>query len=324
MFRKNKFIKDFIFGEKISNEIFSIKEMYGQKGDYYRLLLSDNSGTILTQIPIAIANQTEMKDMTIGTVIQTSGVIINEGIERLLSLNSGMNICTEYIPREVFGSISNEVIQKCMEDIKLLITKMDHPGYHILAESCLTDEVLKRMSNLPATSSSYGRYNGACLVATNAVSHMVLTSMASYAKRGNHISTTHPAWNALTCASLLFLYGNLEYFAPNPPYKRTTIGIKMGYVALLQKMLDNVIQNNNIVLSDMDYANLISILKIALEPKTSLKATSKDGVILRHIIALYSDCDCFDWDIANHYAEEDEMHYYSQTVRGYIVHGTEI
>ena len=93
----------------------------------------------------------------------------------------------------------------------------------------------------------------------------------------------------------------------------------MGYVSLLQKMLDDAIQKNNILLSNMDYANLMSILKIALETRLSLKATSKDGVILRHIITLYADCDCFDWDIANHEAEEDETHYYSQAVGGYVI-----
>ena len=218
MVRKTKFIKDFLFGENIVDEIFSIKDIYTPKGEYFRMLLSDSTGNILTQIPNVLAKQSGLVNLPAGTVIQVSGVILNEGIERLFSLNNTLSVCTEYMPCEVFGGISAEVASKCIADIKALFEKIYHPGYRMLVEACLTDDVLKRMSNMPATSSSYGRYNGACLVATNAVSHMVLTSMAAYTNRGNQISTTRPSWNALTTAALLFLYGNLEYFAPNPPF----------------------------------------------------------------------------------------------------------
>jgi len=327
MKKKEKFIKDLVFGEDLKNEIFSLKQKKGDCGENYRMVLSDRTGDVLAQTPIASAKKAGLYDMPEGTVIEVSGVLLNEGMDKMLILREDISVCTEYFPREVIGGISSEVAEKCKAEIRELFPMIKHPGYRALVEACLTDDTLERMERMPATVNAYGRYNGACLVATNAVSHMVLTSMTAYTKRGNNISTTKPSWYALTTASLLFLYGNLEYFSPMPPYRRTTQGVMMGYVALLQKMIDGVIRENNIMLSEIDYATLISILKVALEEKTGLRAASKDGAILRHVITLYRDCDCFDWDIANHDAEESEEvedgYYYSRSMKAYVVPSSE-
>lgn len=324
---KGVLVNGLMFGEEVLEELFSLKERKGEHGENYRVILSDRTGDVLAQTPIAFAKKAGLYDMPEGTVIEVSGVLLNDGMDRMLVLRENISICTEYFPREVIGGISPEVAAQCKKEIRELFALIKHPGYRALVEACLTDDVLETMERMPATLKAYGRYNGACLVATNAVSHMVLTSMTAYTKRGNRISTTKPSWYALTTASLLFLYGNLEFLTPLPPYKRTTQGVMMGYVALLQKMIDGVIRDNDIMLSETDYATLISILKVALEEKTGLRAVSKDGSILRHIITLYRDCDCFDWDIANHEVEEseenEEGYYYSHDMKAYVVPSSE-
>lgn len=319
MTKKKKFIKDLVLGEACEKEPFSFTEVLEQKSDMVFLKIADNSGRCKAMLPYNLAMQADLFHLVGGTVINISGVYIMDGIERVFKIHD-ISICTDFLPAELFSGISAEIITSCKEGIRSLQEKISHPGYHALVEACLTDAVLDRMAELPATLNSYGKYNGGALVATNAVSHMVLTSMSAYSRRGNAFSTVPPSWNALTTASLLFLYANVEFFTPAPPYKRSKLGVAMGYTSLLQKMIVDKVHEKNILLSDDDLASLLNILKVTTEDKTSVRATSKDGSILRHMVSLYKDCDTFDWDIATHERDgENESYYYSPALKSYVV-----
>lgn len=314
--KKIKYIKDLVIGEEVLNEPFSIKTMEGTRGNDTFFNLSDNSGVVLASMSHTLLEN--VSDIKEGVVVNVSGVVLNDGKALMLRIKD-ISLCTNFVPTEFFQGISVEQRELCKKDILLLKDSLTHPGYKQLVEECLTDSALNRMAEIPATLGLYGKYAGGALVATNAIARMVMSSMASYTKRGNSFTTTAPQWNVLTCASLLFLYGNIEYFTPTPPFRKTTIGVQMGYFSLLQKMIESTIQKHNIALSDDELARLYNILKVSVEDKTSVKATSKDGAILRNIILLYSDCDSFDWDNATHVSEEDESYYYSPKLGRYVV-----
>lgn len=314
MRKKQKYIKDLTIGESLNKEIFSIKNLCEEKNGEKKMVLADNSGA--ANASVALCNlQCELLE---GSVVEISGLVLAEGRDRLLRIKE-IAICTDFLPAELFQCLSQTTKDECKAGINDLKSKIMHPGYRALVDACLTDAVLDRMAELPATLNLYGKYNGGALVATNAVGHMALTSMVAYSKRGNSLTTTPPSWSALTTASLLFLYGNIEFFTPQPPYKRTKVGIDMGYASLLQKMIEDAIHKNNILLSDADLAKLLNILKSSVEDKTSVKATSKDGAILRHTISLYSDCDSFDWELATHEDAGENGYFYSTHLNRYVV-----
>lgn len=317
MAKKKSFIKDLVIGEAFQNEVFSIKSIDEDRGNDKCFTLSDNSGVVLASMPKNLIDK--VPDLIEGCVVEVSGVVLKDGMQLMLRIKD-ISLCTDFLPTELFQGISLDKREECKAGIAELKGRLTHPEFRQLVDACLTDEALNRMAELPATLNLYGKYNGGALVATNAVGHMVLSSMASYTKRGNAFTTKAPQWNALLCASLLFLYGNIEFFTTMPPYKRTKIGVEMGYFSVLQKMLERTMSTNNIIIADDDLARLFNILKVSVEDKSSVKATSKDGAVLRHIIALYCDCDSFDWETATHEKEgAEESYFYSSKLGRYIV-----
>lgn len=319
MTKKKKFLKQFAIGEGCTHEPFSFVSILEEKPNMIFIKVSDSSGYCKAVVSRTDAEKGGLFELAEGTVINVNASFLLEGIEMILKIYE-FSICTDYIPAEIFPSISAEIVESCKAGIRNLQEKISHPGFHALIEACLTDAVLDRMAELPATLNSYGKYNGGSLVATNAISHMVLTSMSAYSKRGNALTTVPPSWNVLTTAALLFLYGNVEFFTPTAPYKRSKLGVAMGYTSLLQKMIVDKVHEKNIPLSDDDLASLLNILKVTTEEKTSVRATSKDGSILRHMVSLYKDCDTFDWDIATHERDgENESYYYSPALKSYVV-----
>lgn len=305
MDKKSKYIKDLVIGETCINETFCLRKIYKQQDEIQYFNLTDNSGEIGAYCSVNAIGATKFAE---GMAVIVSGTVKAENGKKILSIES-IDLCTD---------LSKEKILECKKGIRTLMTKISHTGYRRLLEVCLSDVVLDRMAQLPATLSGYGKYNGATLVATNTVSHMALTTMTAYSNRC--IATIPPAWNALTTASLLFLYGNIKYFDSVPPYHKTKMGVMMGYTALLQGMLQDAIHEHNIEISDDDFATLMNILKVTTEDKTAVRATSREGAVLRHTLSLYMDCDLFDWDVTNHEkSDTNEQYFYSSTLKTYIV-----
>lgn len=322
--KKSKFIKDItMIGTKVTEEPFSLSKVIDERDGKCYVKIADSTGSLTASIPEVLARQVDIKSISEGSVLKLTGVYMNDGMMRVLVV-SAATLCNDFVPAELFAGITNEEILSCKKGIREIISGITNPGYRALCESCLTDEVLDRMAELPATLNLYGKYNGGCLVATNAVSHMVLSSMASYTKRGNSFSTIRPKWNVMMSASLLFLYGNIEFFTEQAPYKRTKIGVSIGYMALLQQMLETKVHQEHILLTAEEMAELLNILRVSVETNTSIRATSKEGSVLRHILALYIDSESFDWDVTTHEGGcEEEGYYYSKNLKSYIIPNTE-
>lgn len=321
--KKTKFVKDItMIGTEVKEEPFSLLKITHERDGKCYLRIGDSSGSLAAALPVALAKQIDVKSIAEGTVLKFTGIYLNDGMERLLVV-SAATLCEDFVPAELFAGITQNEICSCKKGIKEIIARITHPGYRALCEACLTEEALDRMAELPATLKLYGKYNGGCLIATNAVSHMVISAMASYTNRGNSFSTISPKWNVLMSASLLFLYGNIQFFTERAPYKKTKIGVTIGYMSLLQQMLEAKVHQEHILLTAEEMADLLNILRVSVESNTSIRATAKEGSVLRHVLALYIDSESFDWEMKTHEGSiGEEGYYYSTGLKSYVIPNT--
>lgn len=308
---KKKYVKDLVIGETVDRDIFSVKEIGRENNGNISLVLSDNTGSINSTIPKIIADKIKLAELE-GAVVECSGVILTEARQSLFVIKE-IELATDYVPAEVFPGLPQRKVEEYIADIKAIKQMITHPGYRALVDACLTDENLLKLAKLPATIGYYGRYAGGALAATDCVTRIMLTSMTSYSKRGNGLTTTEPSWYPLIAASLLYLYGNIRFFTDKAPFRKTRTGVAMGYFPTLQSMIVEVIKTNNVPLSQEEIDILLNILHVSVSTKTEAGAISKDGPILRHIISLYAECDAIDWEIATHDSTKDENGYYYST-----------
>lgn len=308
--KKVKFIEKLTIGERFENELFLVNELDVTEGTL-KLLLSDKTGSLRGEI--LESNITGA--IAVGMVICCNGLVTADNCAPYLRMQSARET-KEFLPAEIYSGISVPQAELYKKDIKSVISAINHLGYRQLCEAALTDHVLQRLAVLPCTLSYYGSYGGAALVATATIPHMCIQAMSAYTKRGNGISSTAPSWDVLITAGLLCNVGRTKYFTSEPPYQKSIYGVTLGYFSTLQSVIEQVIKDNNVVLSDDEVARLLNILNVGVSSKTEVKSVSKEGSTLRHILALYAECDRCDWEIANHVGDES---FYSDKLGKYIV-----
>lgn len=320
---KKKYISSLVIGEEIQNEQFAIQTMCGKDSTYASLLLCDNSGTITAMIPLTSLNKLGKCDEN--TVLTISGkVVCGENRKPFIQITE-CAVSDDFIPTELFCGLSRTKIKSYIEDIEALKTMVRHPGYSGLLDATLTSENLEKLGALPATLNLYGQYSGGALAATDAVTRMVTSTMASYSKRGNGITTCEPDWDVLVTASLLFRYGCIRFFTSSLPFKKTAIGISVGYFSCLQSMIEDALRRNNVNLSEFELAFLLNILQVSVSDKTEIKAVSKEGAVLRSMVRLYSECDNIDRISVTHESEskseskDPQDYFYSTKLGGYVL-----
>lgn len=314
---KKKFVKSLMYGEVADNEPFLLSHYQGVKGNDTMISLSDRTGCIPASVPAAISDSMDLKSLE-GSVVSVSGVILMDNRAPLLRIKE-LSVCNSFIPAELYEGLSKETILSYIRDIAELKGMVKHPGYRAVVDSCLTAENLDRLAHLPATLGYYGRYSGGALAATDSVARMCMTSMVAYTRRGNHITTQAPDWNALLSASLLFMLGSIRYFEPDPPFRKSARGVSLGMFSSLQSVIEDAIRGKDIGLTEIELATLLNILNVSVSTRTETKAVSKEGAILRHIISLYAECDSLDWELATHEKESGEEYYYSKKLSRYVM-----
>lgn len=301
------FVKDLVVGENLTDQLFLIKQIGEVKDGKLRLILSDKTGECAADIGQSLITPELMKME--GQAINVSAVIMLNGLKPLIAVLK-WEPAGDFRPVELYNGITPEKAEEYKKDIRSLIGIIKHTGYHLLVEKALTEETLDKMASLPVTISQYGRYAGASLVATDVVTRMIAGSMASYCHRANGLNTKEPAWSVLIAASLLQHLGRQYYFDEQVPFKRSPRGVALSYFSTLQMAIEKVISTNEVPLSDQEVANLLNILNVAVSNRTDVKAISKEGAILRHMITLYGECDAMDWEEATHEKKDGEGEYY--------------
>ena len=314
---KTKYANTIVIGEEILDQAFCVKKAWPVKDGRAELILSDKTGEIKASIPF---QETDRLSDYVDKIIKVSGVILNEKRTPYIKVKSVVPAQPgDYLSIDIFDGLTHEKKKYYMSDIIELKAHVNHAGYRLLLDTALTDEVLKWLGTSPATHDYYGIYVGGALAATDTVTRMVVSSMASYVGRGNGVTTKPPEWDVLITASLLHTYGLIKYYDPEDAFQKSPIGIATGYFSSLQSSIEEIIWKNNIRITEQEIANLLNILNVAVSGKAGTKAVSKNGAILRGILSLYAKCDAIDWELANCSTEDNKVFIYSAKFRSNLM-----
>ena len=312
-------IKDLIIGTKVKEECFVLKRMALSKEDQYMVILSDKSGEV-----DAICSKNLITDDIKGCVsaaVKITGVVM-PGQERKPVLNIkeiAKASSNDYKPSDLFDGLSEEKIAEYISLICEMKGYVKHEGFRALLDLALSEETLSRFSVMPATLGYYGKYRGGALAAPAVISVMCKDIGCEYVIHYNALHQKNIDWSLLLTASLLITYGVLNFITPIEPFSRTQIGVDRGYCSILQSMIEKIIYTNNLCITEEELSRLLNVICCSVASKTGIIATSKEGIILRKVLALYAELDMLDMGSSEHEkSSEDETFYYDQKLHRYI------
>lgn len=242
-----------------------------------------------------------------GAVKLTAVVKPGENRKSMLSVKT---ICaadkSEYRSSDLFDGLSKEKIEEYKNLISNLKRHIKHPGYRCLVDAALSDPTLEKLSQMPATLGYYGRYRGGALAGSAVVAEMVKQTGCTYVTQYNALHAGNIDWSLLLTAALLNTLGVINYITPEAPFTKTAVGIERGYISVLQSIIEKTIYSNDIEISDLDVSRLLNTIGCSVSKRTAVRATSKEGIILRHTLAMYAELDMFDFGLSELQPTEDE------------------
>lgn len=315
---KKMYTEKLVIGERIVDEPFCLKSLRKEIDGSYSAIVSDRTG----EIPgiISIERFSESFHELVGSAVAVTAVIV-DGINMQPTLRiKTMRSCgkEEFSQSELFIGLTAEKRNEYIAMIRKNIAYVQHEGYRRILDCALSDQALKRLGELPATLSKYGKYGGGALAATAMVSSFCVQIGGTYCRHVNGLYTGTINWSLLLTGSLLAYYGNLQYFT-DMPWKKTLEGVNLGYASMLQISVLEVIQANHIAITKLEVSNLFNILQAAMAGRTEVRSTCKEGAILRHAVSAYHDIDMIDAVLADFcegdndglgYIYNDKLHYY--------------
>lgn len=291
---KEKFINKIVVGESV-NDCFILKSISPDKNGDYAIVLADKTGEVSGLLPKSCFSN-GMESLK-GCAVDIVGIVTNQGKNPFVKCRS-ISAATNYKLSELLNGLPDEKIQEYKTIIRAVQGCIRNPHYKMLVDHCLTDEVLEKLAKFPASLNSYGKYAGGALASCAIVSDMAVHMGQIYVQLGNGIYSKDFQWSLLLTAALLHTYGNLKFIVPDAPFKKTDIGNSMGLLAVMQLSIQEMCNAKQIPLSEAEFADLINTLNASILATSNIKAVNKEGIMLRHIISLYNECDVFDCEVA--------------------------
>ena len=302
-------IKDLVIGEKISG-IFVCLNSLTERGDgMYAAVFSDISGKICGVIRKELV--TDVIKAAVKGVVCISA-IVKPGNERVRVLSVKEITLAEkgsYKSSDIFDGLSEEKVIEYMQIIEMAKNNVKHEGYRKLLDVALDDLTLKRLAELPATLSYYGTYKGGALAGASLITLMCKDCGLEYVTHFNGLHHGTLNWSLLLTGALLSTYGAINYITPVEPFTKTPIGVDRGYCSILQSMIEKICITHDIPLTDVELSRLLNVLTCAVAKHTSVKATTKEGILLRHCLSLYAELEKED---------SEESYFYAKNLNRYI------
>lgn len=316
--RKKNYVRDITAGNILEKEPFVVRNVVVGK-ETVSFLLSDNSGEIAATISTDNTEMVRLIKEHVNGVLNVSGPVIPKAgcvLEAEVKVRD-VSVCEDYIPRELFGGISEETKMRYIKGIKTLMGKFSHSAYKRLVEVCLTDEVLEKLAKLPATHSSYGLYLGGALASTFTVATMVHYGAVAYYQGGNGLYDNTPNTDLLVATALLYQVGKIEYYDELEPYKKSIRGVILNYFPILQSLIERKVREHEILFEGDDLLILLNALSVT--GKSPSRSVSKEGAFVRNMINLYGESDSFDSFVANNMADVEGNYIYSEKDNRYFL-----
>lgn len=298
-----------VIGDKVTDKIYVLKSCKRAANGTYDVILKDKTG----ELNCELAGERFSNDLEVGGAVKVTFIVTNglntkpQGIIKQIAMASS----DEYVPSDLFDGLSDEKIAEYTASIKQSIQNIPDENIRAMCNTILSDEVIGRLSCLPASLSKHCRYRGGALAATAVVTKMVMQSGLQYFKGDNGLYEPCLDWSTLIAASLLSYVGTLDYYTLEMPFTKTAIGVERGYQSVLQRRIELSIMQNGVEISDTVLARILNILGSSVPQKSGIKATSSEGIILRKCLELYEELDMIDADIAEHKAQEGEEYFYA-------------
>lgn len=305
---KNLYADGLKAGSKVEKVPFLVKE---ENGTYF---LTDKKGKVRAK-----KNQDKLEFFA-DVVCLISGVVLVEKTELYVHVTQcSVAQESDYNILDFYGALTPEKISDYKRDICSLISNIEHPGYKELVDSCLTDELLDRLGSITVPGDYWGNYRGAPLAATCQIPYMACGAAHSFSKRANGLSHKDINQSLLLTAGLLHEFARGIYVDEADPERKSYVGVTVNYFALLVMELMKVrssIPDN--ILSDEDFAMLVNCLEVSVT-HSSTRCVSREGKILRSVIAFYREIDAYDWQVLAKPVPEGEGYYFSTEVGCYIL-----
>lgn len=301
-------------------------EENGQK-TYY---LQDRTGEVQALIPATLTP--DGLESCVGNVYDFGGTVLVRGRAKMFAVSS-MKRVEKYPFSEIFNGLSEEKKESMKAYVKSYMERVSHPGYKALLRACLTDEVLDKLANVPATLDSHATYAGGALVLSATALTMSGMLMSGYLKHGYY--TALPAnYNLLYTAAMLLGYGCIDYYVlKNDPksgesrFEKTTEGVIQNYFSLLQDRIRSVVLEKVVQIDERDLGILLNVLEVSTRFKTGTKSITREGTILRHVVSMFSELDMVDTEINRHETSEErvegEEYWYSKKLDRYFLADSE-
>ncbi len=268
----------------------------------YSILLSDSTADFKAYMHQKVYE--DYKDVVQpGAVLSVSGTILVEGDSEFILKMKDAIVEVNYDKKDVFPyCLDEERISYYIAVIKKIKEFIKEKSFLALVNACLTDENLKKMSQLPASLDGCGKYPGGALQGTAAVADMVTKTASSYLYCKNKLYTRGINWSVVLSAALLHLYGNLYYYEKAMDangnslevWIKSSRGLNSGYFSLLQQVLYETNMTLEEPLSAYDFSQLINTLGCVRGGNPCLRAVSKEGEVLKVAIKAFETLDIFD------------------------------
>ena len=320
MSRKKIYVRDISAGNILEKEPFVVRNIVESR-DIVTMSLADNSGEIVATISADNSEMVRIIKEHVNGVLNISGPVVPRAgcvLEAEVKVRD-VAVCVDFIPKELFGGISDETKERYIVGIKNLISKFTHSAYKALVEACLTDDVLEKLAKLPATHSFYGLYLGGALASTFTVATMVHYGAVAYYNGKNNLYDNTPNVDLLVATALLYHVGRIEYYDEVEPFKKSMKGVILNYYPLLQSLIEQKVREHEIVFEGDDLLILLNALSVI--GRSSSRSVSKEGAFVRNMVILYGECDSFDSFVANNMADLEGNYIYSQKDNRYFLAG---
>lgn len=282
------------FGKTLSDKVCQIRLLSTevQQNGFFSIVLGDSSA----EIEGALHPKNLTDEVCIGAVVTISAAIINHNGDDVFLKVTKIAKAENYNILEIQRGLSAERVAYYTDIIKNMVPYIKHEGFRSLVLHCLTPDTLKVLAYTVSTLHKNGHFPGAALQETAIVTQMVKEIAKVYLLGDNQLYTRAVNWSAVLAASLLHQYGNIYYYeAVGGIVRKSAEGLNGGYLALMQSKLQNVILQNDIPLTPIEFTQLINILGASVAGgNPALRAVTKEGELLKVAIHAFATLDLFD------------------------------
>lgn len=300
-------IRDMIIGDFVEKRVVGIRDIQTRENKT-KCVVYDRSGQMAASIKRGSGE--------IPSVACISGYVIKgNGLEPLLNITEYQK-AERYDPAEIYQGLSKEAEKYCLDTIGKAAhwaASQDASAAKIL-KRYLTKEELRFLAAVPATASYHGRYGGGALQSIALLVSLSRDIAVEHDRFDNGIYHMEPLCKSiLITAALLTGCGLKGYLMPDG--RRLVEGVERGYMSMCQSRIEEL--GGDV---PREYVSrLINILTCCVSSRTGIRATSREGIVLRYAYRMMSEMDRVDHYLSKNPLEEGKLHAYCGEIGRFIV-----